>query len=69
METALAARFGNVSNADSPLNLAKAEVDFELAMDDSHLSANQPYSAEVDQAIHELAAACGIQGTAAGIGP
>ena len=67
METALAAKFGNVSNLDSPQNLASAEVNFELAVQDGHLTQNQPFSAEVDQAIHPLAAACGIQESYSGI--
>jgi len=68
MEKALAAKFGNVSNADSPLALSRAEVDFELAVDNApRLDRDHPWID--DGVVHELAAACGITETAAGIGP
>jgi len=63
LETALAARFGNVSNADEPLALSKAEVDFNVAVTTApRLDAGHPSTAEVSTAVDELAAACGIAG-------
>jgi hypothetical protein len=60
LETALANKFGNVSNLDNPQNLANAEVAYELAVQDSSLSQNQPFSTAVQDDIGALAAACGI---------
>lgn len=63
LETALANKFGNVSNLDNPQNLANAEVAFEVAVQDNSLSQNQPFSANVQNDLGALAAACGIEGT------
>jgi hypothetical protein len=60
LETALANKFGNVSNLDSPQNLANAEVAYEIAVQDSSLSQNQPFSADVQNDVEALATACGI---------
>lgn len=60
LETALASKFGNVSNLDSPQNLATAEVAFEVAVQDNSLSQNQPFSTAVQNDVEALATACGI---------
>jgi hypothetical protein len=68
LETALAAKFGNVSNLDNPQDLASAEVNFEIAVqNDRPISQNQPFSPTIDTAIHALAKACGMTETHNGI--
>jgi hypothetical protein len=61
LETALANKFGNVSNLDSPLNLSGAEVNFEVdVLNDSSVTQNQPFSTAVENDVAALASACGI---------
>ena len=60
LETALARKFGNVSNLDSPQNLARAEVAYQVDVQDSSLSQNQPFSSAVQSDLEALASACGI---------
>jgi hypothetical protein len=60
LETALANKFGNVSNLDIPQNLSTAEVAYEIAVHDSSLSQNRPFSTDVQNDVEALAAACGI---------
>jgi hypothetical protein len=64
METGLAAMFGNVSSLDSPQALAKAEVDFQVAVDDAQAAGHgpaMPFTADIGTAVHELAAATGAE--------
>jgi hypothetical protein len=61
-EMKLANMFGNVSNADQPLALSGAEVDYELAVTDtpSGIGTQFPVTGELLSAFTELAQACGI---------
>ena len=60
LEQGLAGKFGNVSNADSPLGLSGAEVTFSLDADDPHLDQDHPWMTNGWDDLTALAAACGI---------
>lgn len=61
-EQKLAGMFSNVSNADQPLALSAAEVDYELAVNDTPAGVGTqfPVTGEVASAFGELANSCGI---------
>jgi hypothetical protein len=57
-ETALAGKFSNVSNLDSPQALANAEVNF--VVDVGFTSKSEPWNHDVNDDIGTLESACGI---------
>jgi hypothetical protein len=66
-ETALANRFGNVSNLDTPQSVSGAEVDFETDIldnawdvEDSNASQTYPAAPAIQEALQNLASACGV---------
>jgi len=66
-ETALANRFGNVSNLDTPQSVSGAEVDFETDIldnawdvEDSSASQTYPAAPAIQEALQNLASACGV---------
>jgi hypothetical protein len=61
-ETALANKFGNVSNLDPPVSVSKAEVNYESdVLNGGYITQNDPYSSAVQDDLEALAAACGVQ--------